>query len=155
MGTRKYEVLLSLGSNVDPDRSVPLALRLLRRRFDVRATSALVCSPAAGAATPQPAFVNLAVRIFTDLPYRALREACRRVEEACGRRRTADPSAPRPMDVDIVFGDPAFMTTARGVVPDPELLTRAYILEPCAEIWPDAIHPETGRTLAAHRDDVG
>lgn len=154
MRTRKYEVLLSLGSNVDPDRSVPLALRLLGRRFDVSAASVPICSPAAGTATPQPAFVNLAVRMRTDLPHRALREACRRVEEACGRRRTADPFAPRTMDIDIVFGDPAFTTTARGLVPDPELLTRAYILEPCAEIWPDATHPETGRTLAAHRDDV-
>ena len=53
----------------------------------------------------------------------------------------------------VAYGDPAFTATAEGRVPDPELLTRDYVLLPCAEIWPDAVHPETGRTLAAHAEE--
>lgn len=147
---RPYQVLLSLGSNIEPDVHVPQALALLRARFEAVAASAPMTTPAAGASTPQPPFVNLALRVRTDLPYRALREACRRIEEACGRRRTPDRFAPRTMDIDVVYGDSAFTRTARGALPDPELLTQAYVLQPCAEIWPDAVHPESGRTLASH-----
>ncbi|MDJ0975842.1 MAG: 2-amino-4-hydroxy-6-hydroxymethyldihydropteridine diphosphokinase [Planctomycetota bacterium] len=153
MRERRYEVLLSLGSNIDPDVHVPAALALLDARFAVSAVSARMTTEAFGTSTPQPAFVNLAVRARTDLPYRALREACRRIEEACGRRRTADKFAARTMDIDVAYGDPAFTATAGGGVPDPELLTRDYVLLPCAEIWPEAVHPETGRTLAAHAEE--
>ncbi len=143
-------MLLALGSNIEPAAHVPQALALLRGRFEVLYVSARVVGPAYGAATPQPPFENLAVRARTDLPYRALKLACRRIEEVCGRLRSADREAPRTMDIDIVFGDPAFTATAEGAVPAPDLLLRRYLLRPCAEAWPGAVHPATGQTLAQH-----
>lgn len=152
MNRRRYDVLLLLGSNIEPVRRVPQALALLDDRFDLRAVSRTVIGAAIGGGGTQPEFHNLAVRIRTDLPYRALRLACRRIEEACGRRRTADRFAPRTMDIDIAFGDPAFTAGAEGAVPDPELHQHGYSIGPAAEVWGDAIHPRTGLTLAAHRD---
>lgn len=150
MVTRRYEVVLLLGSNIEPATHVPKALRLIEERFALVDVSATLESPAVGGAGEAPDFWNVAARVRTDLPYRALRLACRRIEEACGRRRTADRFAPRTMDIDVVFADPALCATSAGAVPDPELLAHAHLLVPTAGVWPDAVHPDTGRTLADH-----
>jgi 2-amino-4-hydroxy-6-hydroxymethyldihydropteridine diphosphokinase len=103
----------------------------MRARFEVMAVSPLYDVPAVGDAS-QPAFVNLAVRLRTDLPPAALRAACRHLEERCGRRRTADRFAPRTLDLDPVYGTdlPAHR----------DLRAQSYVLVPCADVWPDA-HP--------------
>ncbi len=152
MSRRRYDVLLLLGSNIEPTRRVPQALQLIDARFDLRAVSRTRIGDAIGGGGAQPQFHNLAVRIRTDLTYRALGMACRRIEEACGRRRTADRFAPRTMDIDIAFGDPAFTASAGGAVPDPTLHLTGYSIGPAAEVWGDGVLPETGLTLAAHRD---
>jgi 2-amino-4-hydroxy-6-hydroxymethyldihydropteridine diphosphokinase len=148
---RAREYLLSVGSNVEPERWIDRALELLRLRFALRGVSTRYDVPAVGGRGPQPPFVNLAVRIATDLPPGALREACRRIEEACGRRRVADRYAPRTLDLDVVYGGPG--VPADPGLPDPELLEQAYVLVPCAELWPDALHGVAGRTLAALASD--
>lgn len=146
---RDREALLSLGSNVEPLRWVPRALELLQDRHDVVAVSPWYRSAAVGGSGPQPDFVNLAVRVRTDLPPRALREACRRTEEACERRRTEDRYAPRTLDVDVVALDDLVLDLDTWRLPDPQLLTQPFVLVPCADVWPGWRHPLTGRTLAA------
>lgn len=145
MSVRAREYLVSVGSNIEPGRWIPRALSLLRERFDVEAVSSTYDTPAVGGSGAQPAFENLAVRLRTDLPPRALREACRRIEERCERRRTRDRFAPRTMDLDVVLGGPE--VPADEALPDPDLLAYAHVLVPCAEIWPDAVHAGEGRTL--------
>jgi len=151
---RDREALLSLGSNVRPARYVPRALDLLRARHEVVAVSSLYRNPAVGGARSHPDFVNLAVRLRTDLPPRALREACRRVEEACDRRRGPDRYAPRTMDVDVVLMGDLVLDLDTWRLPDPQLATQPFVLVPCADAWPDAVHPLLGRTLASLRDDL-
>jgi len=143
LNRRPHEYLLSIGSNVAPERWVPLALERLRERVDVRAVSPLYDVPAVGVA-PQPPFVNLAVRIATDLPPRALREACRSLETSCGRVRTDDPFAPRTLDLDVVHAGEAWPGMD---LPHPDLTGECYVLVPCEAVWPDARDPATGRTL--------
>jgi 7,8-dihydro-6-hydroxymethylpterin-pyrophosphokinase len=64
--------------------------------------------------------------------------------------RSADRNAPRTVDVDIsIFGcrvveDPE----AELVIPDPEILTRAHVAVPLADLAPDLPHPVTGERLA-------
>ena len=98
MSDRPYEYLLSIGSNVEPERSIARGLALLTARFKRPTVSPWYDVDAMGA-PGQPPFVNLAVLIATDLPPPALRVVCRRIEEACGRRRGADRFAPRTLDV--------------------------------------------------------
>lgn len=150
MPERRFDVLLALGSNIEPEVHVPDALARLRASLGVVSVSAAVVGPAVGGGAADPPFTNLAVRIRTDLPYRALHARCRSIEADCGRRRTADRYAPRTMDIDIVFGDPAFSATSGGRVPAADLLSHGFLLGPAAEVWPDAVHPGTGKTLSAH-----
>jgi 2-amino-4-hydroxy-6-hydroxymethyldihydropteridine diphosphokinase len=147
--TPARDALLVLGSNVDPERSVPLALSLLQERFGVCAVSRGYRSAAVGVAPgASPPFVNLAVRIRTALPPRALREACRRVEERCGRRRSADRFAPRTMDVDLVHVEGVAGRFGRSTLPDPELAVHAHLLVPSAEVWSDCRLPGQTAPLA-------
>ena len=154
MKCRNREALLSLGSNVEPLRHVPRALDLLRARHEVLAISPWYRSPAVGGAGRQPDFVNLAVRIATDLPPRALREACRRTEEACGRQRGADRYAPRTMDVDVVLMGDLVLDLDTWRIPAPQLASEPFVLVPCADVWPEAMHPELRRTLATLSEDL-
>lgn len=133
--------LLSIGSNVAASRWVPRALAILRARFDVEAVSS---SYDVGAAGPpgQPRFVNLAVRLRTDLPLRGLRAVCRHVEALCERVRGGDRFAPRTLDLDVVYD------ASRAEAVHEDLRAAAYVLVPCAEIWPEARLGADGPTLA-------
>jgi 2-amino-4-hydroxy-6-hydroxymethyldihydropteridine diphosphokinase len=132
--------LLSLGSNIESGRWVPRALELLRARFEVEAVSQAYDVAAVGF-PDQPRYVNLAVRLRSDLPLQALRVVSRHIEGLCGRVRVADRCAARTLDLDVVYeGD-----TQAAV--DAGLLTEAYVLVPCADVWPDALLAAGGRTL--------
>jgi 2-amino-4-hydroxy-6-hydroxymethyldihydropteridine diphosphokinase len=143
---RPYEYLVSLGSNIDPEKSVPAAMRLLETRFEGLRSSPLYDVEAVGQAEDAPRFRNGALRLSTDLLPDALRVVLRRVEEACGRRRSADRFAPRTMDLDLVFAAPGVPDA--GTLPHRELVEQAYVLWPAALVWPEARHPQLGKTLA-------
>lgn len=146
----RYDVLISLGSNIEPERWVPVANGLLRDRFRGATFSVAYRSAAVGTADPRPAFVNQAARIQTDLPYRALHAVLRHFEALCGRHRGPDRFAPRTLDLDIVHGDDAFLATAApGIaLPDPDLFDQLHVLIPCAELWPGVRVPGSGETIA-------
>ena len=152
MSEPRHEVLLSIGSDIEPAVNVPRILAALQARFtDVR-RSPIYEAPAVtddGFVIPdRDPFWNFAVRCRTDLPYHAMREACRRIEEALGRRRSTDRLAPRPADIDPVFGDPQFVESAEGRLPDLSIAA-PHVLRPVTDVWPEAVLPLTERTLAA------
>ena len=146
----RYDVLISLGSNIDPEHWVPVANRLLAERFRGATFSVAYRSAAVGTVDPRPVFVNQAVRVQTDLPYRALHVVLRHLEARCGRRRGPDRFAPRTLDLDIVHGDDAFRPTAPpGIaLPDRDLFDQLHVLVPCAELWPDVRVPGSGDAIA-------
>jgi len=139
--SRSRAYLLSLGSNIEPERWIPRALELLAARFAVDAVSPRYDVGAAGDAQGQARYVNLAVRLRTDLRGRALRVACRHIEALCGRVRVADRFAPRTLDVDVVYDGSAQAALAS------DLLSTPYVLVPCADLWPDAVVEAEGATL--------
>ncbi len=65
-----------------------------------------------------------------------------------GARPHHDKFAPRPLDLDIaLFGD-RVINDPRLTVPDPDILTRAHVALPLADLAPEWVHPSTGQTLA-------
>ena len=59
-------IFIGLGSNIDPERNIAEALRLLARRCSILALSTIYRSPAAGDPGGPP-FINGAVEIATAL----------------------------------------------------------------------------------------
>jgi GTP cyclohydrolase I len=148
--------VLLAGSNVDRDRCLPEALRLLRRRTDLAVEQVSACfdTVAVGTTDPAPDFYNAAVVITTELEPEDLRAVLHDVEAQLGRVRTEDPNAPRTIDLDIIFYGDLAKDFDGWSIPDPELETRAHIAIPVADVVPDWVHPTNGRTAREIAADV-
>lgn len=150
-GERTFPVFLTLGSNIEPRVNLPRAVALLAERLRLRAVSRVYETEPVGAPGAPP-FLNAAVLIETNLAPRALKQdVLRPLEARLGRVRTGDPNAPRTVDVDVALYDELILEDPvnRITLPDPEILTRAHVALPLADLAPDWRHPVTGETLAA------
>ena len=85
--------------------------------------------------TDQPAFVNAAASLDTELAPRALLTALKRIEEEAGRVRTYR-WGPRVLDLDILTYDDVRVDEPDLVIPHARLHERAFALVPLAEIDP-------------------
>ncbi len=95
-----------------------------------------------------PTFLNAALLIRTPLSAEDLKAGpLREVERGLGRVRTADKNAPRTIDLDIALYNYDVLDVGGRHVPAPDLLTRAHIAVPLADLAPYYVHPETGETL--------
>ncbi|HXT19246.1 MAG TPA: 2-amino-4-hydroxy-6-hydroxymethyldihydropteridine diphosphokinase [Thermoanaerobaculia bacterium] len=141
------EVIVGLGSNVEPERNLPAAVRRLA------AVAELVAVSSAWATTPvgppgQLPFVNAAVRLRTALPIERVKaELLRPIEAALGRVRGADRFAPRPIDLDLV-AHRAATAAGRAEVADLDLLRHAHVALPASEVAPEWLVTPTGERLA-------
>lgn len=135
-------VVLSLGSNVDPERHLAEALRALRERFGMLEVSPTWRSAAVG--FEGAAFLNNAVAFECGMDRDSLRDWLRSLEDASGRDRTLPRYADRTLDLDIALwcaGGECETDLSRGE------FERAHVLAPLADIVPDLREPFTGTTL--------
>ncbi|MCA9115905.1 MAG: 2-amino-4-hydroxy-6-hydroxymethyldihydropteridine diphosphokinase [Planctomycetaceae bacterium] len=139
---------LSLGSNIQPARNLPKCVQRLSAAGRVLAVSAAWCSPSAGDST-QPDYLNAAVQLSTALSAEEiLNRLIPDAEQALGRVR--DPrniNAARTIDVDLSLYDRMTGMVGRHQLPDPDILTRAFVAVPLAELDAEYVHPVDGRTL--------
>ena len=91
-----------------------------------------------GLGTPLPQnradFINLVMAFDTDDPLEAVIAQLQAAETLCGRRRDAPKWAPRAMDLDILLYGSAILQQPGLTLPRPDLLRRAYMLGPAAEV---------------------
>jgi dihydroneopterin aldolase/2-amino-4-hydroxy-6-hydroxymethyldihydropteridine diphosphokinase len=148
-------VLISLGSNINPEYHLQEAVARLAKRCRLVAVSPAYRTRPVGR-LDQPAFINGAVLVETRLEAKAFKEeVLRAIEDELGRVRTGDKSAPRTIDLDISFyGDAVFMMDGRHI-PDPNVLKHGHVARPLADVAPKWRHPETGDTLQQIADDLG
>ena len=138
-------VYLSLGSNIEPDKHLRAAIAELRARFGAIVVSPAYRYTAVGFAGPD--FINLAVAIDSDLEPQPLNEWLHALEARHGRRRDVPRFSSRTLDIDIVlFGERVLHGAGNLEVPRPELL-QSFVLQPLADIAPDARHPTRRATI--------
>lgn len=143
-------VFICLGSNIDPERNLPAAVRLLSQYGKVAAVSTVYETLPVGFAD-QANFLNAAVLLETE---RSLEEmlggVAPGVEEALGRvRDPANPNGPRTIDVDVSLFNNAVHRCERHGLPDPDIGRYTFVAIPLAELDPGYELPTTGETLAA------
>ena len=122
MSEEKFvETIISLGSNIERERYLPEAIRLLRRhrRIEVRKVSRFFESAPVGGPDDAPDFFNASVLACTDLSPQELRAALRHIEEVLGRERTEDKNAPRTIDLDIAYYGDLIESFDDWQLPDP------------------------------------
>ncbi len=142
----KTRVYLSLGSNVEPEKNLRAAIAELRAQFGSIDKSPAYRYPAVGFEGPD--FLNLAVGIDTGLGPEALNDWLHALEDRHGRRRDVPRYSSRTLDVDIVlYGEHVIKGAGNLEVPRAELL-QTFVLQPLADIAPDAIHPTLHKSIA-------
>lgn len=139
------QVFVAAGSNVAPCEHMSLATREIKRAFpDVR-FSPWYQNRAAGFKGAD--FINLVAAFTTGLGVEALLVRLREIEALCGRPRDAPRWAPRSMDLDVLLYGDLVCERPNLVLPRPDLLLRAYMLGPLADLAPDLVHPTAGVSI--------
>lgn len=139
-------VYVAAGSNVEPQANLATALAALREQFPDLKVSRAYLNRAVGFDGPD--FINLVVGFRSDLPLESLLAVLHRIEAACGRGRTAPKWAPRRMDLDLLLYGDVVGEFPGATLPRPDLVRRAFMLGPLAELAPEARHPVLDRSMA-------
>jgi 2-amino-4-hydroxy-6-hydroxymethyldihydropteridine diphosphokinase len=140
------QVLVAAGSNVEPRANLRRALDALARHYPRLRCSTAYRNAAVGFEGED--FINLVVGFDTDDTVAEVLGHLHEAEALCGRARHAPKWAPRSMDLDILLYGDRTCDEPGLVLPRPDLLRRAYMLGPAAEIAPGTVHPTLGITLA-------
>jgi 2-amino-4-hydroxy-6-hydroxymethyldihydropteridine diphosphokinase len=133
-----HHAYLSLGSNIEPEINLPKAIDLLQKYGEVLIVSNAWESEAVGSAGPN--FLNAFVLFSSPLSQNALKEqVIDLIEGKLGRKRSADKSAPRTIDIDIVLFD--------GQLCNEKFWNQAFVIIPLAEIYPEYQNPITQESV--------
>jgi 2-amino-4-hydroxy-6-hydroxymethyldihydropteridine diphosphokinase len=140
--------VISLGSNIDKEKNLPTAIKMIGRKCRLMAVSSIYETAPAGQ-KEQPKFWNAAVLIETELGPEDLRKlVLGPIETKLKRIRTADKNASRTIDVDLtLFNDEIIDLDETHHIPDPDLLRFIHVAKPVSDLIPGACHPETGQSF--------
>jgi 2-amino-4-hydroxy-6-hydroxymethyldihydropteridine diphosphokinase len=86
-------------------------------------------------------FINLVVKIKTDLDPFALLAQIIRIQRRAGRLQDAIRFGPRILDLDILLFDDLVIRSPDLTIPHPRMHQRRFVLKPICDIDPLCIHP--------------
>jgi len=133
-----HHVYLDLGSNLEPEKNIPLAIKLLCDVGEIAAVSSVWETESVGYAGPN--FLNVCVLLLTALDAEQVKHKINRpIEAQMGRVRGKEKNAPRQIDIDIVLFD----ETPHNV----QTWDQAFVVVPLAELVPE-FKTHSGETLS-------
>lgn len=102
----------------------------------------------------QPRFLNAVITIATELEPRALLERLLAIEKSIGRDRgiekpTAQRSADRPIDLDLLAYGSLIIDQPNLTIPHPRMNQRSFVLVPLVEILPNWVHPALRKSASS------
>ncbi|MBX3386115.1 MAG: 2-amino-4-hydroxy-6-hydroxymethyldihydropteridine diphosphokinase [Phycisphaeraceae bacterium] len=158
MSANRHYAAIALGSNLG-DRTANLGLgvvglaslrstRVLARGPVIR-TPPMLPADEASVAELGGTYFNTAVVVETALPPVDLLSACHAIERSAGRDRSSESRRwlARTLDLDIVLYGETSIDLPGLKIPHEGLRDRPFVLEPLAEIWPEARVPPDGVSI--------
>ena len=148
--------LIGLGSNLGDRRAT-----LVRAIADLAASpgvsvtqvSAFHETKPMGGPPGQGLYLNAAASLETTLEPLELLKLLQEIEARNGRTREIR-WGERTLDLDLLFYDDIIMETSELTIPHPRMAGRRFVLEPLAEIAPEAVDPVSGWTVAMMLEDL-
>ncbi|MGO9830258.1 MAG: 2-amino-4-hydroxy-6-hydroxymethyldihydropteridine diphosphokinase [Myxococcaceae bacterium] len=140
-------VYVGLGSNLgDREANLAAAVAALRALdgVSVLRRSRLYDSRAVGLA--QPRFLNAVLELRSALAPRRLLGLLQTAEQTLGRTAKGL-GRPRTVDLDVLLWGERILAEPDFQVPHAEMHRRRFVLEPLAELAPDARHPVLGVSI--------
>ena len=123
-----HEVVIGLGSNIDPKANLEQAVLELKSRFKVSKRSQWTRTKPIGI-QDQPYFYNGALLMETELEQQSLKKELKRIEDILGRDRSLPKFGPRTIDLDILIWN-------KKVI-DEDYYERDFLRKGVEEIIPD------------------
>jgi 2-amino-4-hydroxy-6-hydroxymethyldihydropteridine diphosphokinase len=143
-------VIAGLGSNLG-DRFAALgrAMDLIREEAGVITAASSVWETEPWGFDAEELFLNMVIVVRTTLDPGRMMQLFRSIEGRMGRKRSdGGKYESRIIDLDILLWDNRVITLPGLEVPHPKLHSRRFVLEPLAEVAPEATHPVTGLTVS-------
>jgi 2-amino-4-hydroxy-6-hydroxymethyldihydropteridine diphosphokinase len=141
---------IALGANLgDREHNIRSALTQVKQTdgISIVRVSSLLENPAVGGPPNSPLFLNAAAELKTTLGSHALLHRLLEIERQLGRVRR-ERWEPRPIDLDLLLYGDQIISSQELVVPHPLMHERRFVLQPLAEIAPEAVHPVLQMTIA-------
>lgn len=146
------DVYLLLGSNEgDREQWLQQAVEQLGVTGNISIQSAIYQTAAWGI-EEQPAFLNMALCLQTELLPLELLQEIHHIEQNLGRQRILK-WGQRTLDIDILFYGDAIIDLPELKVPHPYLQERRFALVPLNEIAPDFLHPGLNKAVSQLLDE--
>lgn len=132
-------VYLAIGSNIDPDKNIKLALKELAKLGEIIKVSNFIKTKPEGFLN-QDDFLNGAVKFKTTLTPKNLLKELKNIEHLL-KRNTPFRNGPRTIDLDIIFYGNLILKTPALIIPHPRTDKRFFVLKPLSEIAACKRHP--------------
>lgn len=140
---------VGLGSNLgDRRQNILRAAAMIESQIGTRVALSDFFETAPWGFASANSFLNAAMSVDTPLaPLRVL-DLTQRIERSLGRTRKSSQGgyADRTIDIDILLYGSLTMATDSLTIPHPLMHRRLFVLEPLAQIAPEALHPLLGKT---------
>lgn len=139
-------VFVSIGSNIDKERTIRAGVAALQHHFGVLRCSSVYESSAVGFEGDN--FLNLVAQFDSDLDVGALNRILHQIEDQHGRDRSSPRFSARSLDIDLLLVDQLIINEPWLSLPRAEITVNAFVLWPLAELAPEGIHPQLGCSYA-------
>ena len=143
--TKKTEVFLSLGSNIDPEENLQYACRELKKAFGNIQISSVYRNKSIGFEGND--FLNMVVKVKSTFNPSEMLDFLGRVESATGRDIGTGAFDSRTLDIDMILYNDLVHPEKPFKIPRKDIELYSFVLLPLVEIEPDGIHPVTGKTF--------
>ena len=137
-------IYISLGSNIDREANTRSGIAALRDCYGELILSSVFESEAVG--FEGDSFYNMVIAADTDDDIHQVIASLHQIEDAHGRSRSGPKFSSRTLDLDLLLYGEQVIDEPGLHIPRDEILERAFVLWPMAEIAHDLEHPQVKKT---------